>query len=425
MKKINIGLIGLGTVGRGVYRVLTERKNFFREKLGIDLNLLKVCEKNPFLRKKMNIDPKRFTTKYQDIVNDKNINIVIELIGGINPAQDIIIRCLKSHKHVITANKALLANCLPEIFKVARRYNSEIRFEAAVCGGIPIIKSLSEGLITNRIERIYGIINGTSNYILSRMHEEEYSFHQALTEAKKKGFAERNPALDIKGLDSAHKLSILAYLAFGEFIPQEKIFVEGITQISPLDIKCAKELGLVIKLLAITKKTDSYIEARVHPTLIPRYHPMANVSGVYNAVFIRGDLVGNLLFFGKGAGQNPATSAVMSDLVDLAQYSANVKMAYPKIAKRIKKKEDVFSKYYIRFNAIDKPGVLSKISGILAKYNISISSVTQKETKRARSVPIIMLTHLAQEKKIDMALAEIDKCNFIRGKSVKLYLEEF
>jgi len=426
MRKINIGLIGLGTIGRGVYKALCQKRSFFKEKLGADLSLVKVCDKNPLIRKKLGIEPRKFTSKYQDIIKDKDIDIVIELIGGINPAKDIVIRSLQHNKNVITANKSLLANELPSIFKAAKKNNSQIKFEASVCGGIPIIKSLSEGLITNRIESIYGIINGTSNYVLSRMTEQECSFFEALTEAKKRGFAERNPSLDIKGFDSSHKLSILAYLAFGEFITQDKIFVDGITQISPLDIKCFKELGLVIKLLAITKRgSNKFLEARVHPTLIHKNHPLASVSGVYNAVYIKGDLVGNMLFFGKGAGQHPTTSAVMSDLIDLAQYNSSESISQPRIAKRVKPMKDIASKYYIRFMAIDKPGVLSKISGILAKYKISISSVTQKERRRTKIVPIIMLTHEAQERRLNKALDKIDKLPFIKRKTVKIYLEEF
>ena len=249
MKKVNIGLVGLGTVGRGVLKILQQRRDFFKKRYGVDFSVARVCDKNAKLRKKLGIKPKVFTSRFKSIINDKNIDVVVELIGGMNPAREIILRSLQSGKSVITANKALLSQDLPLVLSTAKKNKSKIRFEASVCGGIPIIKSLTEGLVADKIESIVGIINGTSNYILSRMSEEECSFFEALIEARKRGFAERNPALDIKGLDSAHKLSILAYLAFGKYVLQKEIYVKGIEDISPLDIKYAKELGLVIKLL--------------------------------------------------------------------------------------------------------------------------------------------------------------------------------
>lgn len=425
MKKINIGLIGLGTIGRGVLEILSQKRTFFKNKYDVYFNLLKACDKNPKLRKKLNISHKLFTTKYQDIISDASIDVVIELIGGINPAKDIILDSLQSGKSVITANKALLALDLFSMLKAAKRYKTQLRFEASVCAGLPIIKSLTEGLVANRIESIFGIINGTSNYILSRMSEQECSFFDALTEAKKRGFAERNPSLDIKGLDSMHKLSILTFLAFAKFVKQDDIYVKGIDEISPLDIKYAKELGLVIKLLAIAKKVDdSVLEVRVHPTLISKNHPLANVGGVFNAVYIRGDLVGDLLFYGEGAGQSSTASAILSDLVDLVSQKRSFNSHQPGSIKKIKKMDDIYSKHYIRFMAIDKPGVLAKISGILAQHKISISSVTQKERRRAKVVPIVMLTHEARQKDINMALEKIDRLTMIKKKSILIHREE-
>jgi len=426
MKKINIGLIGLGTVGRGVLRALSQKRKFFKKRFGIDFNLVKVCDNNPKLRKKLNIIPKLFTTKFQDVINNDNIDVVIELIGGINPAKDIIIRSLQKGKNVITANKALLAQDMPSILALAKKKKVQVRFEGSVCGGIPIIKSLTEGLIANRIESLVGIINGTSNYILSRMEEQEFSFFEALSEAKKRGFAERNPSLDIKGFDSAHKLAILAFLAFGKYVPQEQIFVKGIEDISPLDIKYAKELGLVIKLLAIAKKVNgNVLEVRVHPTLISKRHPLASINGIFNAVYVTGDLIGDLMFSGRGAGQLPTTSAIISDLVDLARQKETLGLPEKSSIKKVKKIDDIRSKYYIRFMAIDQPGVLSKISGILARRKISIASVTQKERRRAKVVPIIMLIHDAREKDIRLALEEIDRLAIIKKNSVVIHREEF
>jgi homoserine dehydrogenase len=426
MKKINIGLIGLGTVGRGVFRVLSQKRKFFKKRYAVDFNLVKVCDNNPQLRKKLKINPKLFTTKFQDVINDQDIDVVIELIGGINPAKDIIVRSLEKGKNVITANKALLAQDMPSILALAKRKKVQVRFEAAVCGGIPIIKSLTEGLIANRVESLVGIINGTSNYILSRMEEQEFSFFEALSEAKKKGFAERNPSLDIKGFDSAHKLAILAYLAFGKYVPQEQIFVKGIEDISPLDIKYAKELGLVIKLLAIARKLNgNVLEVRVHPTLISKKHPLAHINGIFNAVYVTGDLVGDLMFSGRGAGQLPTTSAIISDLADLARQKDALGLIEKGSIKKVKKIADITSKYYIRFMAIDKPGVLSKISGVLAKHKISIASVTQKERRRAKVVPVIMLIHDAREKDIRSALDQIGRLAIIKQSSVVIHREEF
>jgi homoserine dehydrogenase len=318
-----------------------------------------------------------------------------------------------------------LAQDLSQILSLAIKNKTQIRFEASVCGGVPIIKSLTEGLVANRIESVIGIINGTSNYILSKMTEQECSFFEALSEARKRGFAERNPSLDIKGFDSAYKLSILTFLAFGKYVLQKDIFVKGIEEISPLDIKFAKELGWVIKLLAIAKKKDdNVLEVRVHPTLISNEHPLASVNGVLNAVYVRGDLVGDLLFLGQGAGQLPTTSAILSDLVDIGTQKRHIDSFQKERIKKVKKIDDIQSKYYIRFMVIDKPGVLSKISGILARHKISIASVTQKARRRAKVVPVIMLIHDTKEKDIRLALEEIDRLAIIKKKTVVIHREE-
>lgn len=426
MKKINIGLIGLGTIGSGVLGILSQKRKSFKKRFDVDFNIVRVCDKNPKLRKRLNLSPGLFTTKFQDIVNAKDIDVVVELIGGINPAKDIILRSLHAGKSVVTANKALLAQDLSLFLKVARRNNVEIRFEASVCAGIPIIKSLTEGLVADRIESVVGIINGTSNYILSRMREQECYFFEALLEAKKRGFAERNPSLDIKGFDSAHKLSILAFLTFGKYVAPGDIYVKGIEEISPLDIKYAKELGLVIKLLAIAKKSDGdFLEVRVHPALISKDHPLSTVNGVFNAVYVKGELVGDLLFLGQGAGQLPTASAILSDLVDIASQKRPVDFSQRGLIRKIKRMDDINSKYYMRFMVIDKPGVLAKISGVLARHKISISSVNQKERHRAKVVSVVMLTHEAKERDIRAALEDIDRLAIIKKKTVVIRREEF
>ena len=425
MKRINVGLIGIGTIGKGVYKALLFNKQFFEEKYQKEVVLRMVCDADRNAQRRLGIPGELFTTRYQDILDDKEINVVIELIGGIHPAKEIILSALRAGKHVITANKALLAQELPGFLQTAYKNKVQLRFEASVCGGIPIIKSLSEGLAINRIDSIFGIINGTSNYILSRMSEQGCSFAEALAEAKKKGYAEANPALDIKGFDASHKLGILAYLAFDKFIAQDTIFVQGIEKIAPIDVRYAKELGLRIKPLAIAKRIDKdVLEMRVHPTLIPNEHPLASVNDVFNGVFIQGGLVGDLLFLGKGAGEKPTTSAVMSDLIDLLSETKAFKQRVSSSIKKVKKINDIQSKYYIRFTVFDRPGVLSKISGILARHKISIASVSQKERGRVKIVPVVILTHEAREKDIKAALEKIDSLAFTRKPSVVIHREE-
>src|SRR3989338_3133623 len=386
MKKINIGLIGLGTIGSGVAKALRERAGYLERRIGAPLELKRVCDVNSRLAKKLKLE-KAFTKDANKILSAPDIDIVIELIGGLHPAKEFILKALRNKKHVVTANKALLSEHGAELFRAADANNVDIYFEASVGGGIPIIKSLREGLVGNQIETIFGIINGTSNYILSKMTEENLEFSAALREAQKEGFAERNPALDIKGIDSAHKLAILATLAFGKNIPLSKIYVEGIEDISNNDIRYAEDFGYIIKLLAIAKRDRDEIEVRVHPTLLPKNHLLAGMGGVYNAIYIRGDLVGRLLLSGRGAGKYPTTSAVISDIVDIAR---NIKYGSPRRVpnrieggrlRRIRDIEQIETRYYFKFSVIDRPGVLAKISGILGRHHISIASVSQKERK--------------------------------------------
>lgn len=427
MKKINVGVIGLGTIGCGVVKILKERRHLIQARSGIDVYLALACDMRRGQGTRLNLASSIFTTDVQDVIKNEKIDVVVELIGGHHPAKEIIIQALKNGKHVVTANKALLATDMSEILKVAQKNNRQLKFEASVCGGIPIIKALREGLIANKIDSLFGIINGTSNYLLSKMREESLSFFEALTRAKKKGYAEKNPRFDVEGIDAAHKLVILCYLLFSKLIPLDQIFREGISDISNLDVKYADEMGLVIKPLAIAKKVGDDLEARVHPTLLPKNHMLAAVNGVFNAVLMRGDLVGDMLFYGRGAGQFPTASAVVSDLIDLGRdsglNSSSVQKQGPRI-RRVRRMEEIFSRYYLRFMAIDKPGILAKISGILGKHHIGIAQVSQKERKRAKFVPVVMITHHSIEKNLRDALEDIDRLAMVKGKTVKIRMED-
>lgn len=427
MKKLNIGIIGLGTIGSGVVKAIKEKRRLIAQRSGVDLSLVAVCDLRRAQAKRLNVSSSVFTTNPQDVIHNPKIDCVVELVGGYHPASEIIVSALKNGKDVVTANKALLATQIGEILKVARRYGKQLKFEASVCGGIPLIKSLREGLIANRIDSLFGIINGTSNYLLTKMREEGLSFSEALIRAKKKGYAERNPRFDVEGVDAAHKLVILCYLLFNKLIPFDQVFREGISDISHLDIRYADAMGLVIKPLAIAKKVGDDLEARVHPTLLSKNHMLAAVNGVFNAVMIQGDMVGDMLFYGRGAGQFPTASAVISDLVDLGRGSDPALPLIPVPKSRIhgiRKSEDVISRYYLRFMAIDKPGILARIAGILGKYHIGIAQVSQKERRRTKFVPVVMITHHSSEKNLRLALEDIDRLSIVKGKTIKIRMEE-
>jgi homoserine dehydrogenase len=430
MKKINVGLIGFGNVGSGVVKILRERKAFLSDKIGSEINIKKVCDKDLASKRNVRPDKNIITKDARQIINDPQIDIVVELIGGIHPAKEYIIEALKKGKSVVTANKALLAQEGRELFALAKDRGKSIYFEASVGAGIPIIKSLREGLVANKFYSIFGIVNGTSNFILSQMSICNCAFNDALRQARLKGFAEKDPALDIEGIDSAHKLILLVYLCFGRLVSLEDVFVEGISQVSLSDINYAKELGFEIKLLAIAKKAADELEVRVHPTLIPKMHLLSSVSGIFNAIYVSSDLAGNLLFYGPGAGQLSAASGVVSDLVDLTQgikagmFRPTLNITLDKSIKKLRKIDEIESRYYIRFMAVDKPGVLAKISGVLAKFGISIASVTQKERRQAQVVPIVMIIHGAKEKNLRQALDIIGRLNVIKQKSVAIRMEE-
>jgi homoserine dehydrogenase len=429
MKKINIGLLGLGNVGSGLVRLLQERRKLLRDKLGAELVIRKICDKDIKSRRGVKINRSLLTSNVKEFLKDKDIDIVVELIGGVHPAKEFIIEALRNKKHVVTANKALLAEEGEEVFRVAQRNRRSVYFEASVGAGIPIIKTIREGLVANKFTGIYGIINGTSNFVLSKMAEENVTFSAALKEAQERGFAERNPVLDLNGFDSAHKLIILIYLAFGKFIKMKNIFVEGICDISLADIRFAEDMNLAIKLLAIAKKSGNELEVRVHPTLIEKSHPLASVSGIYNAIYLEADLAGDILIYGEGAGRMSAASGVASDLADLVSDIAedgssrrNILPARIPI-KRLRRIDDIETKFYIRFMAIDKPGVLARIAGVLGKYNISIASVSQKARRYASAVPVVMLTHETKERNMRLALEKIYRMAIIRDKPVAIRME--
>ena len=429
MRKINIGIIGFGNIGCGVVKILNSRKSLLAQKIETEIVIKKICDKDFTKKRDVTVDKTLLTPDAYEIINDPTIDIIVELMGGINPAKEFILEALKKGKHVVTANKALLAQHGNELFREAHARGKNIYFEASVGAGIPIIKSIKEGLVANKFNSIFGILNGTSNYVLTQMSKENCSFVNALASAKLKGFAEKDPTFDIQGIDSAHKLVLLTYLAFGKIVNLKDIFIEGIAHISASDIAYAKELGYTIKLLAIAKKEIDELEVRVHPTLLPSEHLLASVDGVFNAIYVSSDLAGDLMFYGPGAGQLPAASAVVSDIVDLVQdikaglFRSTLNSRQDNSIKGLRKIDEFENKYYIRITVVDEPGVLAKISGILAKFGISIASVTQKERLKSHIVPVVMVTHEVKEKNLRGALKMIDKLTEIKDKSVAIRIE--
>lgn len=426
---VNVGIIGFGTVGTGTAGILLRNRQLLRERTGIDIRLAKIADLDITRDRGLKV-PKGVLTKNADeLIRDPEIRVIVELVGGTTFAKDVILRALAAKKHVVTANKALLANYGGEIFRAAAKNGVEVGFEASVAGGIPIIKVMREGLIANRIKAVYGIINGTTNYILTKMTNEHAEFSDVLKEAQRLGYAEADPTYDIEGIDSAHKLAILATLAYGRQFTVRDVYTQGISWISPLDIEFARELGYTLKLLGITKESDGKVELRVHPTMIPQEYLISKVEGVFNAVFVEGDAVGSTLYYGRGAGDYPTGSAVVSDIADIARtiVSGSAGRTSPAAAParqvQLRRMKDVMSMYYFRFSAIDKPGVLSRISGILGKRNISIASVIQKDRMQGKAVPLVVLTHRARERDVDAAMKDIRKLAVIIGKPVVIRVE--
>jgi homoserine dehydrogenase len=433
MKPVTVGIIGFGTVGEGVVRVLTERVNLLTRRLGAPLMLKRVSDLDLARPREVKLDQAFLTSRNEDILDDPEIDMVVEVIGGTDAARELALAAIARGKHVVTANKALLALHGNEIFAAAAAHNVEVAFEASVCGGIPIILALRQGLAANRIEEMLGILNGTANYILTKMTEEGGSFTQALQEAQAQGYAEADPTLDVEGIDAAHKLAILMALAYGTQINFDAVSVEGISGLEPIDLQFAREFGYTIKLLAISRNDGGALEARVHPTLIPREHMLANVGGVFNAVYVTGDAVGPILLSGRGAGMMPTASAVVSDLLDLARnLRLGLKRRVPPLGseaaletrRAVKPMAEVVTNYYFRFAALDRPGVLSQISGVLGKYNISIAAVIQKGREVKGAVPIVMITHEAREANVRQALVEIDALPVVSPPAVVYRIED-
>ena len=423
MRPIHVGIIGLGTVGTGTIRILLENACVIEARLGVPLKVKKIADIDLERDRDISLEREMLTPHAADILRDPEIDIVVELIGGLEPAKSFILQALNNGKHVVTANKALLAHHGEEVYRLALERSLDVGFEASVGGGIPILRALKEGFSANNVQAAYGIVNGTGNYILSKMANEGRDFAQVLAEAQEKGYAEQDPSFDIEGIDSAHKLVILASLAFGVPISLDRVYTEGIVRIGPIDIQHACQLGYRIKLLAITKRLGEEIEARVHPTLIPQESPLANVNGVLNAIYVVGDAVGKNLFVGHGAGDMPTGSAVVGDIIEIArgilkgQGGGRVPLlgfSLPGMKNvQIKEMSGLCLEYYLRFSVLDRPGVLSLISGILGKHSISIASVIQKEHGPGEAVPVVMMTHEAREQNIQEALFEIDRLEVV------------
>ena len=434
MKPINVGLLGLGTVGGGTLTVLRRNKEEITRRAGREIRVTMAAVRNLEKAKQFAGDDVKITTDPFEVVNSPDIDIVVELIGGESLALDLVMKAIANGKHVVTANKALLAIHGNEIFAAAQQKGVMVAFEAAVAGGIPIIKALREGLTANRIEWIAGIINGTTNFILSEMRDKGLAFDTVLAEAQKLGYAEADPTFDIEGVDAAHKLTIMAAIGFGVPMQFDKAYTEGISKLTQEDISYAEGLGYRIKLLGITKRTEKGIELRVHPTLIPAKRLIANVEGVMNAVLVKGDAVGATMYYGRGAGAEPTASAVVADLVDVTRmHTADPEHRVPHLAFQpdalsdapILPISEVHTSYYLRMKAFDKPGVLADITRIFADLGISIDAMVQKEPSAGEEqVDIIMLTHMTVEKHIDEAIAKIEALSSVSGQVTRIRLEE-
>jgi homoserine dehydrogenase len=433
MKQINVGLLGCGTVGTGVAKLLVESRQIIGARLGAMLNLKRVADIDIETDRGLRFDKGVLTTDANAVINDPSIDIIIEMIGGEGIAKDFILKAIANGKQVITANKALLASQGNALFRAAAEEGVDLAYEAAVGGCMPIIKSIRESLVGNRIQSMTGILNGTCNYILSKITDERSAFSDALTEAQNKGYAEADPTLDVEGIDTAHKIAILTALAYGMEINLPDVYIEGITRITPLDVEFAEHFGYRIKLLAISKNQGDKIEARVHPTMIPFGNLLSNVNGTVNAVMISGDAVGEIMLYGRGAGMMPTASAVISDAVDIARnIMAGTKCRIPALSfqkdqvqeKQIMLMDEIVTHYYFRFAALDRPGVLSKISGILGNHNISIQSVQQKGRKTNGSVPVVMISHLAKEADVQKALADINNLDVVSDAPVLIRIED-
>ena len=432
MKKVKIALLGLGNVGRGVWMILNSNKEEIMKRSGYEIEVAKVLVRDLNKKRGVEVPSEILTTNFEEIVNDDSIKIIVEVMGGVEPAREYMIEAMSKKKHIVTANKMLLATGGDEIFEKADAEGVMFHYEASVAGGIPIINGINESLTANKVERLYGIVNGTTNYILSKMDYEGLDFESALKEAQIKGYAEADPTSDIEGFDSQYKLAILSSLAFGTKIRVEDVFREGITNIEAVDMSYAKEFKRVIKLLAIVKDIEGKLELRVHPTMIPENHPLANVNDSFNAVLIRGNAVGDLMFYGRGAGDLPTGSAVVSDIVTMLRNNIEINNVNPVVKNNLWKKEiynmnDIDSKYYIRLTVEDRPGVLGEITSVFGNIGVSLRSVIQKgvEDKSSNEVTLVLATHKTKEEYITKAIENVCKLKAVYKINNLIRMEDF
>lgn len=407
---VKVGLVGTGTVGGGCLDILRNHKEEFKRHFGIDIELTRVCSRQPEVAESYGLSD-IFTTDFHEVIEDPEVDLVIELIGGTTFAKEVVIGALQNGKSVVTANKALMASCGEEVMSLAEEKGVEIAFEASVGGAIPIIVPLKHSLIANRIDSIMGIVNGTTNYMLTRMDEDGMSYEDALKEAQERGFAEADPTADVDGLDAAAKIAILASIAFNSRVTMNQVFTEGIRRISPVDLAMAHEMGYAVKLLAHAYRSNGGIDVRVHPTMIPESHQLATVNGVFNAIYTVGDAAGENMFFGEGAGAGPAASAVMGDVLEVARH---LQMGIKPIVGctctdelPILSVEDLHTKYYIRFVVADRSGVLASAADIFAKYDVSVKTVTQRGNAARDDVDLVFVTHTAEERNVRKAIDDI------------------
>ncbi len=442
MQQLNLAIVGGGTVGGGVFQALQRNGSLMASRLGIRLHVARVVVRDPKKRRNVPLPASLLTNDWQSAVIDPQIHLVVELIGGTTTAREVVLSALQAGKPVVTANKALLSAHAEELFQAAQNFGANLYYEASVAGGIPIIKVLREGLIGNRITRLYGIVNGTCNYILTRMKQEGAGFEDVLADAQRLGYAEAEPSLDVDGHDAAHKIGILASLAHGFWVNPKEIYVEGIRPVTQMDMQFAGQLGYTIKLLGIVKRNDSpsrgpgaahasRVQVTVYPALVPNQHVLASVNDVFNAIYVRGDIVGDTLYYGRGAGQDATASAVLSDLADAALdlKSGNKNRIPPFVpherAGAVLHIDEVVSRYYVRLTVIDKPGTLAKIAAILGRAKIGISSVIQPEGHEGESVPLILMIHDATNASMRRALAQITRLAVVKAPPLMIRVENF
>lgn len=431
MKKVKIALLGLGNVGRGVWNILQMNGEEIMKRSGCQVEVAKILVRDPSKARAVKVPEELITTNFDEILNDDSIKIIVEVMGGIEPAKEFILKSLSKKKHIVTANKMLLATYGDELFKKADEEEVMLNYEASVAGGIPIIQAINESLTANKIEKLYGIINGTTNFILSKMELEGSDFGDVLKEAQEKGYAEADPTSDIEGFDAQYKLVILSSLAFGTKVKIDDVYREGITKITSNDIRYAKDFGLVIKLLAIAKEIDGKLQLRVHPTMIPQTHPLANVHDSFNAVFIKGNAVDDLMFYGRGAGDLPTGSAVVADIVSILRSDVDTENRLPVEKnnlwhKEIGKINDITSRYYIRTTVTDRPGVLGEITAIFGRHGVSLRSVIQRgRIKNEEEVGLVLVTHYTNEEQLQGAINEVKDMESVKEINNMIRIEDF